>query len=331
MSTVSGAAGAGLRDGQCARGDINATRIIPTVWLVIDGSGSMVEPFGDKQRWVALREALMDPTNGVVKQLENQVKFGLILYDGPLPGGLGGQLLPDGGIAMFSTPPASPDQCPRLIAVDANLTNFEPINMALPPDPLGGSTPTDKAVEAVLGHLPPGGQQMLDMVTQPTIVVLATDGEPNDFCSEDFFPQDPAPKVIAAVEKLAQNDVKTYVISLAGDNQNLTQHLTAVAAAGATGKPPFIPTSKDELVQIFKDISPPASCDIVLNGRVKPGTECTGTIEVNGTILKCGDPEGWVLTDERTVTLQGSACEGFKANLQSVLKADFPCEAIALN
>ena len=328
----SGSAGAGLKDGQCASQNIPFTRVTPTVWLVLDGSGSMVDMLGDKSRFVALKEALMDPTAGVVKQLEHDVHWGMVMYDGPLPGGGANQtILPDGAVVMFTSPPAT--SCPRVVSVEPKADNFEDINKAYPPDPLGGSTPTDKALEAVIAHLPDSGNaQVLDGKSNPTIVVLATDGAPNDFCSESFLPPDVRPNVISAVNKLAASEIKTYVISLAGDDQNLTAHLTDVAAAGKTGKPPFIPTSKDQLVQVFRDIvGPAAACDIVLNGKVKVGSECRGKILINGKELPCNDPNGWKLSNESTVSIQGTACEQYKADRQSFLQADFPCDLIILN
>jgi len=321
-----GAAGAdALKDGQCAKKDITATRVNPVVWLVIDGSGSMVNPLGDRSRWAAMREALMDPTAGVVKTLEKDVKWGMIMYDGanPFP-----TLLPDGG--MLSTPPA--ETCPRLVTVDPKKENYNDIMAKFQVEPLGGSTPTDKALQEVITRLPNGGAPQLDVVQDPTIVVLATDGEPNDLCSMAFPPVDVKPRVINVVKDLLAASVKTYVVSLAGDDQNLTSHLISVASEGGTNKPPFIPTSKDELVQTFKDIiGPEASCDIVLSGQVKPGNECMGTITINGSPVPCNDPNGWVLRDPKTVSIQGTACAEYKAQTNAELRADFPCEAIVLN
>jgi hypothetical protein len=140
------------------------------------------------------------------------------------------------------------------------------------------------------------------------------------------------PNVVAAVKQLADMAIKTYVVSLAGDDQNLTTHLNDVAAAGGTGLKPFIPASKDALVQAFKDIIGPATaCDVVLHGAVKPGIECMGTIKINGTALPCNDPNGWALKDPSTVSIQGTACDTYKADLSAILEADFPCEAIMLN
>lgn len=326
---LDGTAGEGLKAGQCARQNVVTSRVIPTIWLVLDGSGSMVETLGDTSRWNALRAALMDPTDGVVKSLEHEVKWGMVVYDGLTPGDIQ-QPLPDGGIAKFSMPPAT--TCPRLVTVEPALDNFMPLDMNLAATPLGGSTPTDKALDAVIGHLPDQTGQVLDARIYPTIVVLATDGAPNNFCTDDFTMIDAAPNVITAVSTLASMNTKTYVISLAGGDAMLTQHLEAVATAGMTGMPPFVPTNKAELVQVFKDIiGPAAACDIVLRGSVKPGIECMGSIKINGVPLTCNDPNGWMLKDKSTIAITGTACEEYRNNLQAVLEADFPCEAIDLN
>jgi hypothetical protein len=241
--------------------------------------------------------------------------------------------LPDGGVKTF--PPA--ETCPRVVVVEPKKEAFADISTIVGVDPLGGSTPTDKALEVVVSHLPDVTGQALDARVYPTIVVLATDGEPNDFCTLDPFlgipiGGDVRPKVISAVQQLASMSVKTYVISLAGGDQNLTNHLNQVAAAGGTGMAPFFPTTKDQLVQAFKDIvGPETACEVVLNGSVKPGIECMGKLKINGTELACNDPNGWVLKEPSVVAVQGTACEQYKMDLTSVLEADFPCEIIDLD
>ena len=332
-----GAAGSGLKDGQCAKQNIVVSRVVPTIWLVIDGSGSMLNGLsvGNPQsRWSALYDALMNADTGIVKALERDVQWGVVLYDGPPPGGMSPQIaLPDGGVKTF--PPA--ETCPRVVVVEPKKEAFADIAQVVGIDPLGGSTPTDKALEVVANHLPDMSGQVLDARVFPTIVVLATDGEPNDFCTLDPFlgipiGGDVRPKVLSAVERMESMNVKTYVISLAGEDQGLTTHLNRVAAAGGTGMPPFFPTTKDQLVQAFKDIiGPETACDVVLNGSVKPGIECMGKIKINGIELPCNDPNGWALKDSATVTIQGTACEQYKMDLSSVLEADFPCEVIDLN
>jgi Mg-chelatase subunit ChlD len=337
---IQSTAGTGLKEGQCAGRQIQTQRVVPTIWLVIDGSGSMLSPLSamsEQTRWAALYDALMNPDSGIVKALEKEVEWGVVLYDGPSPGGNPNVMLPDGGVRML--PPA--DTCPRVLTVEPKKEAYADISAVVGVDPLGGSTPTDKALNVVVNHLEDMTGQVLDGRVNPTIVVLATDGEPNDFCGGGQqqggflgfpMPVDVRPQVISAVQQLASMNIKTYVISLAGEDQNLTAHLNEVAAAGDTGLEPFFPTTKDSLVQAFKDIiGPPTACDVVLNGSVKAGLECMGTIKINGATLPCNDPNGWALKDPSTVVIQGTACESYKNDLQAILEADFPCELIELN
>lgn len=324
---LGGAAGAGLKEGQCAERNVVTMRVVPTVWLVLDGSGSMVESLGDRSRWAALREALMDPNEGVVKALEREVSWGLVIYDGASPFV---QPLPDGGTPMFSAEPAT--TCPRLVSVEPKQNNYTDIDNAYASSPLGGSTPTDQALRSVLSHLPDTPEQVLDGRVNPTIVVLATDGAPNNLCTVDFNNPDVQSNVVNVVAELANRQVQTYVISLAGDDSQLTQHLEQVAVAGMTGSPPFLPANKTELIQTFKEIIGPATvCDVVLNGSVKAGSECKGEIKINGVALPCNDPNGWKLKDASTITITGTACDDYRNNLTAILEADFPCEAIILN
>ena len=326
-------AGKPLKEGQCARKEVTATRIIPTVWLVLDGSGSMVNLLDNQStaspsRWSAMRDALMEPTSGLVKQLENSVKFGMLMFDGPVPGNAPIRL-PDGGVAMFPSGPAT--TCPRLVNVEPALENFAAIDKAYPADPLGGSTPTDKALEQLLNHLPNQSQAAPDTVVQPTIVVLATDGEPNDYCSMSFPSPDVRPNVIKAVQQLVANGNKTYVISLAGSDSGLMQFCGDVAQAGGTGKPPYVPSTKDALVQAFRDIiGPGVACDVHLEGAVKAGMECKGTVQLDGVALSCDSDNGWRLKDTSTLTITGDACTQLRKQTNAYLRADFPCEAVEL-
>lgn len=66
-------------------------------------------------------------------------------------------------------------------------------------------------------------------------------------------------------------------------------------------------------------------CDIALNGTVEAGSECTGTVTLNGRAVSCNDANGWVLADSRHVRLQGAACEELKNKQDSAVAAKFPC------
>jgi len=327
----------------CGSGDFIGGRVTPVVWLVLDGSGSMADPLMSSadpnmpatgaSRWDSLRPALMDPMGGVVKSLDPLVKFGMVMFDGPLGGAPGTtQTLPDGGPAT-GMPPT--DECPRLTVVEPALNNFSVLDPLIPSVPPGGSTPTHKAMEQVLSHLP-ANLQVPDGSVDPVYVVLATDGAPNDFCAGaggfNPFQMGPDPiqeMVVSLTGQMAMKGVPVYVISLAAGDQRLASHLAAVAQAGGTGLPPFTPQNKDALVKTFMDIiGPEVLCSVKLTQGwgVMPQNACMGSVELNGKKLDCNSDNGWKLSDSKTIEITGTACEEFKKTNNVRLTAFFPCE-----
>lgn len=315
-------AGSGSGSNGCARADVRASRVKPIVHLVIDGSGSMTAPFGGSTRWDALRSALMD-ADGLIQKLQSVVSFGMVMYDGALGlndvANLLDTIIPGLGVVI---PQAGTDECPRIVTVDAALDNFAPIDQAYPQMPLGGSTPTHIALRTVMDDVTMRAQQP-DQEHPPEYVVLATDGAPNDFCAGEMA-GDVTGEVIAQVMRGANQGVKTFVISLAGDDAMLQAHLEQVAAAGNTGEAPFTPTTKDDLVAVLTQIIGGAvTCEVRLSGEVTPGRECSGKVDVNGVELVCN--EDWQLVSPNTIEILGQACDDFKSNAQALLHADFPC------
>src|SRR6185436_4978202 len=142
------------------------------------------------------------------------------------------------------------------------------------------------ALEYVVANLPVSNQAMLDANPDPIYVILATDGQPNDDCNgqgngQDFQPE-VAQRVLDAVNKGVSMGMSMFVISLAGDDQQLQMHLEQVAMAGNTGKPPFVPSSGDELATTLREVVGGASCQVALDGQVQMGAECTGEVTLNG-------------------------------------------------
>lgn len=335
-ATTSGSAGSasvGTGDRQargCASANVRASRVKPTVFFVVDGSGSMQDDFGGASRWVALREALMEPS-GVIPTLESVVEFGMVIYDGaldPLSAVSTGldAIIPGLGAVI---PTGGPMECPRLATADPALDNFSTIDGMYPQQPLGGTTPTHQALQWANDNLVDTDTVSLDMDIGPQYVILATDGAPNDFC-DGGVGEDASSQVLDAANAAAAKGVKMFVISLAGDDPNLQAHLEQVADIGGTGEAPFTPMSKDDLVNVLTQIIGGAvGCDIALNGAIQPGQECSGIVEVNGVSLPCNDPNGWQLKNESTIELVGTACDDFKGNVDALLHADFPCGVFA--
>jgi hypothetical protein len=128
-----------LPEGVCAQATVTASRMIPTVYLVIDGSSSMNAPFGGGTRWSVLREALVG-ANGVVTRLESVVKFGMTIYGN-----------------------SNPMMCPMLVEVKPPaLMNLAMMSGMYPQIAPGGGTPTGEALQGVVDGLPDFTQPTLD-------------------------------------------------------------------------------------------------------------------------------------------------------------------------
>ncbi|NIS33834.1 MAG: VWA domain-containing protein, partial [Actinobacteria bacterium] len=186
------------RDGPdgCPSVMVSARRVTPTVILVVDQSGSMTASFGGSNRWDALRDSLLDPDDGLIQALEDQVRFGLALYSAEAEGN-------DSG------PPIG--ECPMLNEVTAAISNYEAIEAVYAAAEPIDETPTGDAIDAILD----GWLAMPDRPTDPTIFILATDGEP-DRC-EELNPQNGQAEAIAAVTRAHDNGIRTFVISVGDD------------------------------------------------------------------------------------------------------------------
>jgi hypothetical protein len=340
----------------CASALVRTQKTTPTIVFVIDGSGSMCAPFGQATRWQALRNALLDPMSGLVYRLQNTVRFGATLYDGTIDANLA-----LGGVdSVIQNPPCSllsgvlggkdAGMCPQLLeAMPPALNNAQKIDLAYPQVELGGSTPTDRAMDHVMDALIESRRQQGpdERAQSPIYVILATDGAPNDICVNgaggDGGPQRQG--VIRAVDRGAAAGVTTWVISLADGDPTLQAHLDEVAKHGEPLNPnarTFSPTSPDELIATLAQLLGGAvGCHVALQGTVTAGQECSGTVEQDGTALKCceqnaagafqcagmpaASPDGWRLSDPHSIELLGGACAKFLLSSDAVLDARFPC------
>jgi hypothetical protein len=321
----------------CPKGTANVSPVTPNVWLVIDGSTSMNEDLGGNTRWNALRSALMDP-DGVVAQLQHTVAFGMVLYSGPLAPICDGFSYLDDSCGCFTgfedacceetcgfvLPPI--DYCmAQLAVVDPAIGNHAAIDMQYPAAPVGGWTPTDRALEHVVSQLPAPGTSD---PKHPIYALLATDGAPNDVCAEGGggFGVQPEvmQRVVQTVTDGVQKSMQAFVVSLAGDDADLQTHLEQVAEIGKPGQKPFVPGNKQELIDSLRQIVSGATCQVALDGTVTAGHECDGVVQLNGAALPCSADNGWWLADARTVQLTGDACASFLST-DSVVNAEFSC------
>ncbi len=295
-----------LPGGTCANAVADTAPVTPTIWLVVDGSSSMNNNFeGGRTRWQTLRSTLMDP-DGIVETLQATVRFGLVIYAGS------------------GTDPA---QCVQLIAVEPAFNSHAAIAARYPMDPVASGTPTDRALDHVVKNLPVTNSAAPDRMSGPVYVVLATDGQPNIGCGDLSGGSDRMveQRVVDITREGTEAGMRMYVVSLAGGDRNLQSHLQDVAMATESKTPPFVPSTRGDLVSTFQRIVGGASCEIELKGRVDEGAACSGKVTLNGKDLACNSDDGWRLVDEDTFQLVGNACTSFLSSASTV-HAMFPCE-----
>lgn len=291
---------------ECAAVEVDTSPVTPTVVLLVDQSGSMWDDFGGMPRWVALENTLFDVATGVIKPLEDDVRFGLALYSSN-----GGN---NGG------------QCPILTELDPSFGNHAQLAATYAAAMPINDTPTGESLAAVadkLADFPEDG---------PKIILVATDGEP-DTCAVPN-PQEGQPETIAAAQAAFANDIRTFVISVGAEVTDA--HLQELANAGA-GLPvqgpdnaPFYKTlNPAELVSAFEAvIGGFVGCEFVLDGVVDLDLVCEGEVLLDGEPLECG--EDWVLLDESTLKILGEACDTLADGELHTIDASWPCGAVSI-
>jgi hypothetical protein len=284
----------------CGLIDVELTPVIPTVVLLVDRSGSMTEDFGGVERWDAVKEALTDPADGVVAQLESQVVFGATLYN--------------------STGGSAGGACPILRSEDPALDNSASIRTLFDANDPDQDTPTAESVAAVASAFADSDD--------PRIIVLATDGDPDTCADSDSHNQASQDLSEGAVEGAFSDGVETAVLSV-GD-QTTQSHLQRLANAGRglprdTGNAPFyVANDTQELVDAFGEIIRGVrGCQVSIEGVIDPALGPDGIVILNGTQLEHG--VDWRFVDDQTVELLGAACDALLDADRVDIEAVFPC------
>jgi len=180
---------ANIDAGECATLSVQTVELVATVDLLVDTSGSMFKapaPF-----WTPLYNALMDPTNGVVKQLQATTRFGFTSYTGVGTGAM----------------------CPILQKVPYALNNYDAINkmyggIAATYNSQPWETPTHAAIDAAAADLvafkpTPDG---------PKFILLVTDGAPDTCWANN--PQCGQDAAIKAAQDAYAKGITTYVLGI---------------------------------------------------------------------------------------------------------------------
>lgn len=148
-------------------------------------------------------------------------------------------------------------------------------------------------------------------------------------CDEDFNCCDPNLTVAganlncvdtdgseAAVQALAEAGVRTYVIGMPG-SEAYSSILDALALAGQTARPSqpyyYAVADTEELTQAVLDIGREVaiSCEIELESA--PPDRDWVNVYADADVLPRDEKEGWSWIDERTIAMNGDACESLKS------------------
>jgi len=282
----------------------------PNVILILDQSGSMSEKFGSGTRWDVLKASLL-ADNGLIAELQDRVRFGVTLYtskNGTMEG----------------------KACPLLTETTVAINNLEAIRAVYQPARYVDDTPTGAAVNAVLDKWTASAVLDPQYSSDPTIFILATDGEP-DTCEKpdgNNTNVDGRPQSVAAVTRAFMAGIRTYVIAVADEDDLSQEHVDDLANAGVgkTGSPAapsFRPDSDQGLRDALRSIvSGVVSCDVPLKGEVVAGA-CEATVKLGGELLSCSDADGFELLNASLIRVKGKACRDLKAG--KLLTASFPC------
>ena len=181
--------------GDCATLSVATVELVPTVNLLVDTSGSMFQqpaPF-----WTPLYNALMDPTNSIVKQLQASTRFGFTSYTG----------------VGDSTDDAATYKCPILQSVPYALNNYDAINklyggIAATYNSQAWETPTHAAIDAAAADL----LAFKGTPVGPKFILLVTDGNPDTCWAKN--PQCGQDAAIKSAQAAYAQGIVTYVLGI---------------------------------------------------------------------------------------------------------------------
>lgn len=333
----------------CIEVEVEFEPQIPNVVLLIDQSGSMNagDGFGpavedaitagtytpwdcegeEDYRWNVVRNVLFHPDTGVVKPLENAVRFGYASYTN------------------------RGDACPDLeeVAIDFGTHSAMLAEHTCGDFPPSGDTPTRESLTQV------AEQFALVDLEGPKIIVLATDGLPdncmcnnwsqsgacaNANCDDDEMvdrdgtmlcpEQAEQYDVVIEAQRIHEElGITIEVINVSNpNNATLAEHLDDVAERGGAlsgaSIDGFNPAALTTAFQTI--IDGVRSCAIDLDGEITAGKEDTGVVTLDGVDLLYNGPDGWVVNSPTQIELVGMACETIKSGDHD-LDVTFPCDA----
>ena len=298
------------------RGCVDITRRYastpPTVLLLIDQSASMNTGFGQSTRWDVLRQAIVDPNDGLLSWLEAGASIGLMLYTS-LDGHLRGL------------------ECPLIEQVEVRSGNASTIReLYAGAEPLsGGDTPTADAIDRAVTSL------SALRAGPARYVLLLTDGVP-DTCAEPD-PQNGFDAAVEAAQRARERGIEVVTVGVSPDIARDGLQRMANAGAGkpldlvygtdpGASQPLYASTEPRALAAQLKGaIGDVRSCTIELGTEVALARRRDARLVLDGRTLEYGSEDGWRFVDEDTVAIDGQACLRILGNGQQ-LEVEVACE-----
>jgi hypothetical protein len=332
---MGGASGMGLagvgggNSGVCEVIRANADPQIPDMMIVLDRSGSMSEG----RRWQPSVSAI----KSVIQQLQSQIAFGLAMF--PAPPADPSMVVND-TLQCFSAP--DPQMCLDMIDLQAcapggiitpiAIDNADEISQVLDQTMPAGGTPTPETLQTLVTEF---ANQSVDPDAIPPVkyILLVTDGQPTCPVGEgmDVTPED-VNASNAAVDALTAAGVRTYVIGYDTNtpgNEALAMVLDGFAQRGGTGDTQHRPVEDEaSLLAVLQSIaSELVSCTYVLDNP--PRDPAYVRVLLDGTQINLDDPNGWKLTGDRTVEVQGNACAQLRSTGEHYIEVSVECSIVA--
>ncbi len=283
-----------------------------TVMLLIDQSGSMDEDFGFGTRWSVLRDAIVNPEDGLLGWLDESASVGLMFYSSL------------DGFAFGRT-------CPLLSGVSATFGNAASIREAYTrTEPLfNGDTPTAEGIDAAVDAL------LAVNDGTPKYVLLLTDGVPDTCAVPD--PQRGMQEAVDAAQSAFERGVRVYTVGVSPDITPFGLQWMANAGAGKPARsleygrdaeaeePLYASTDPRQLARQLKGvIGDVRSCEIELDEVIGAARAAEGDLVLDGDPLDYGAPDGWTFLDDDTLKVHGASCERILGDGERLV-VRFPC------
>jgi hypothetical protein len=220
-----------------------------------------------------------------------------------------------------------------------------PIGVALDAQQMAGGTPMVPLLEGLTKYLAANAKP-----GRKPVIVLATDGVPDDTClsSEDGARPNTLENAVAVADGALKGtpSISTFVIGVGGE---LTA-LNAIAAAGGTGAATLVDTGGNAQQALLAALDAVRRKAIPCDYDIPPGTidpESTNVTYTSGSntknlvfvgneagCAKATNGEGWYFDDEaapKKVILCAGMCEAVKGDDQGSVDLVFGCPRLGVN